>query len=1086
MKLKGLLVLLICSLPGISISQIVPIGNGSYTTQLPPRDAAGRNDAPIGTPRRSGAALSKPVNTNDWWSGLNTFNEANLYNYPLSLKGTQSGLILSYTFLGLGAIDSRQPMGPEQPIILSVTGIANYPTVADYSDWTVKANWTTTTHTFDATIGMGMPFVYCTKGSADVASVTINIGTATIQNEMILVTNSISSANFAIYAPIGSTWIKTGNVYTSSLAGKNYFSAALLPAGFDVNTTAASFKQYAYVFPTNTKVDYTYNQNSSLVNTTMSVTTDVKEGSGTTVLLGVLPHQWAHLNPSSPQPGSITYNTSRGLMKMLASNTFVVTNKFKGILSSLPNAAKYSNTYTPSALKEKTELMKGTAIDTWTDSYVDGMIMNKIIQVAKIAEQTGDTALRDELINTVRIRLENWLKAESGENAFLFYYSNQWNTLIGYPAGYSSDAHLNDHHFHYGYFIGAAAAIEQMQPGWANQWGDMLNLLVKDVANWDRTNLQFPYLRNFNPYAGHSFAAGILDNEPHGNNQESSSEAMNFNANLILWGQLTNNTSIRNLGIYLYTTEETAIEEYYFDVFNRNFSANYSPILSSRIWSDGYDRGTFWTNDIAASYGIEMFPITAASYYLNYNPSYSTTLWNNMKANTGVLSNAANVNLWYEVYYSYLSLFDASTAINLYNSNPNYQPKVGCTDAQTYHFLHTNFGLGTADPSITADYPIAMVFNKSGDKTYVAHNFGLQPLVVNFSDGYVLTVPAKRLKTSKDLGLSGQLICSVDEIRSTDSVLLATKVSGGSVTRVDYYDGSTLLGSSTIAPYSFYAKNLSTKVHYIYAKIYSGQNFELSNAIKLIVGIQYPYLLHTTLIPSESIQPGNYDFYEGGVGQGITYNDRTVENSAGTFRSPEYVDAVFVNNEGNILKYIDAGEWTEHTVNIANSGVYDLSIRYNSGNSAGGGPLRIELDNDTIVKNIKFNFTDAAWTNWSNKLVTGIEIPQGKHIMKLVFENGGMNLGKLTFTYKSPLTVQQVKTENAISIFPNPCIDYIQLTNVEDTDVYFLYDLQGKIIASNYCTTSTIDVRNLANGTYVLKIVSTKGVQSKLFNKISY
>ncbi|WP_371068076.1 glycosyl hydrolase, partial [Salmonella enterica] len=124
-------------------------------------------------------------------------------------------------------------------------------------------------------------------------------------------------------------------------------------------------------------------------------------------------------------------------------------------------------------------------------------------------------------------------------------------------------AHINDHHFHYGYFIQAAAAIEQFQPGWAAGWGPMVNLLVKDAANWDRTDTKFPFLRNFHPYAGHSFAAGMLINEPHGNNQESSSEAMNFNAALIHWGQLTGNDAIRDLGIYLYTTEQTAVEEYW-------------------------------------------------------------------------------------------------------------------------------------------------------------------------------------------------------------------------------------------------------------------------------------------------------------------------------------------------------------------------------------------------------------------------------------------------------------------------------------------------------------------------------------------
>jgi len=461
-------------------AQVVPVGSGSYTTQLPPADAAGRNKLPNGTPRLAGAALSKPVVTNDWWTGLLTFNDANLYNYPLSMKGSASGLVVSYTFLGLGANDTRQPMGPEQPLVVGVSGLSGtYPTISDYSDWTVTASWNNAGRVFNATMGMGMPFVYCTKGSTDVASVVVNTGTVSVQGEMLLITNSISGANFAVYAPVGSTWSNAGSTYTSTLAGKNYYSVAMLPAGANAATAANDYKQYAYVFPANTSVSWNYNDASATVQSTFTVTADVKEGSGTNVLLGLLPHQWSHLSAGSAQPGPYAYATARGTMKMLAANSFVVENKFKGVLSALPEMAKYSTGFDPAALNAKIDLVKNNALDTWTDSYNEGLAMNKLVQVAKIADQMGNTAARDKLITTVKTRLENWLKAVQGENAFVFYYNSTWTTLIGYPAGYSSDANINDHHFHYANFINAAAAVEQFQPGWAASWGPMVNMLVK-------------------------------------------------------------------------------------------------------------------------------------------------------------------------------------------------------------------------------------------------------------------------------------------------------------------------------------------------------------------------------------------------------------------------------------------------------------------------------------------------------------------------------------------------------------------------------------------------------------------------------
>ncbi len=998
-KLKGLVlsILFIANVQGFS--QIVTVGSGSYTTQLPPPDAAGRNLNPNGTPRVSGLATTKPRVSSDWWSGLLTYDGANLYNYPLSMRGIAEGLAVGYTFLGTGSIDTRQPMGFEQPIIVGVTGLSgSFPTVSDYSDWTVTAAWSSNGHSFNATTGMGMPFVYCIKGSSDVASVIVNNGTVSVQSEMLLVTNSLAGSNFAVYAPVGSTWTQSGTTYTSTLAGKNYYSIAMLPRDISASTAANYYKQFAYVFPSITTVNWMYDDATSTVQTTFTVTPDPKEGTGTTVLLGLLPHQWAHLSTSSAQPGSYYYTTSRGTMKMLASNTFVVENKFHGILSTLPNLSKYSAGFNPGALNAKIDMIKGSGLDTWTDSYNEGMAMNRLIQVAKIADQVGYTEARDQIIATVKTRLENWFKADAGENAFLFMYNSTWSTLIGYPAGYYADANLNDHHFHYGYFISAAVAIEQFQPGWAANWGPMVDLLVKDAANWDKTDARFPFLRNFNAYAGHSFASGLLNNEPHGNNQESSSEAMNFNASLINWGELTGNTAIRDLGIYLYTTEQTGIEEYWFDMSERNFSATYTPMMSSRVWGDGYDIGTFWTGDVAAAYGIEMFPMTGASLYLGYNKTYVQKLWADMKAKTTVLTVPnTNVNLWLDVYWSFLALADPETALSLYNNYPDYPVKSGCSDAQTYHWLHSLNGAGQADVSITSNYPIAMVFNKAGNKTYVAHNYSNSEITVIYSDGFSMTVPARTMKTSKDANATASLTSSALQVPTNGSVTLMATTMGTGITKVEFFDGLTLLGTSTTAPYSVLASNLVAKIHQFYVKVYVGTNIQLSNVVSVVVGSQLPYSGTSVSIPAQPIEAGNYDYYEGGVGQSISYYDATAANSAGTFRAPEYVDAGPSAGEGNTVSWIESGEWLEYTVNITQSGTYDLSVRYQSGNASGGGPFHIQVDGLRVCGDITMVST-SSWNTWATKAVTGVILPAGIHVVRLVFDMAGFNIGRISFT----------------------------------------------------------------------------------------
>ena len=241
-------------------AQFVTLGSGSYRTTPPGTDAAGRNQYPTGTPYLSGAAVGKPVPTSDWWSALvKNGTASNLFNYPYTMKTTTSGLVVSY--IPWGVIDDLTPF------LVGVTGLnATKTYVSDYSDWTITMDWNDGTHQFQATSGIGMPFLYFTKKTSDVAQITINSGTVVITNEMLVCTNVKNGADFAVYAPTGSTWTQNGAVYTSTLNGKNYWSMAFIPlTATNVTTVAAEYKKYAYVFPVKTTATYTYNEATAVM-----------------------------------------------------------------------------------------------------------------------------------------------------------------------------------------------------------------------------------------------------------------------------------------------------------------------------------------------------------------------------------------------------------------------------------------------------------------------------------------------------------------------------------------------------------------------------------------------------------------------------------------------------------------------------------------------------------------------------------------------------------------------------------------------------------------------------------------------------
>jgi endoglucanase Acf2 len=822
--------LLACSVTFLQAQTVVPVGSGSYTTTFPGTDAGGRNAYPSGSPQITGNAAGKPVPTNDWWSKLIKENHAdNLFNHIHTMKTLSTGLIVSY--IARGVIDDLAP------ITVGVTGLsASKVTVSDYTDWTVTMNWNDNTHLFEATAGLGMPFIYFTKGSSDVAQITVasTTATVTIQNEMLIIANAKNGASFAAYAPAGSTWTNSSGVYTSNLNGKNYWSICMLPVPSTTTANAAAraaeYKQFAYTFPANTTVQWNYTPATGTVRTDFSVTPEVKEGSNNTVLMGLLPHHWAHLASNSAQPTGYVYQRVRGEIKMMNSNTFSVENKYSGILPTLPYVANSSPGYSTATMSTKLTAMQADQIGDWTDSYNDGQLLNRLVQSARVAAETENTVAFNTMFATIKNRVENWLKYDPGEVAFMYYYNSTWTALLGYPAGHGQDSNLNDHHFHWGYMIHAAAFIEQYQPGWAAQWGGMVDLLVRDAACPERTDNLFPFLRNFNPYSGHSWANGFAT-FPQGQDQESTSESMLFNSAIIHWGTITGNTQIRDLGVYLYSTEQTAIEEYWFDMNDRVFPDSQQYSVVSRVWGNDFDNGTFWTTDIAASYGIELYPIHGGSLYLGHNAEYAAKLWAEIKQNTGIVQNQVNDNLWHDVMWEYAAFTNPGEAVAMYNSYPNRSLKFGISDAQTYYWLHAMNCLGRVDASVTANSPVAAVFNNYGLKTYVVQNYGSTAINVTFSDGYVLNAPARKLTFARE-GVSAPAVTLTSpqnnaKFPPNQSIKLSAEAidfDGDVIQQVAFYQNGNLIDTDTDEPYEINWTPPAEGTYAIQAKATNVQN----------------------------------------------------------------------------------------------------------------------------------------------------------------------------------------------------------------------------------------------------------------------
>ena len=109
-----------------------------------------------------------------------------------------------------------------------------------------------------------------------------------------------------------------------------------------------------------------------------------------------------------------------------------------------------------------------------------------------------------------------------------------------------------------------------------------------------------------------------------------SSEAINAWAGLILWGEATGNRQLRDLGLYLYTTEVAAVEQYWFDTNHQVLGADFGKPFATQVFGGKFAYSTWWTAEPHEVYGINLLPLTPASIYLGADPTFVRAAFANL------------------------------------------------------------------------------------------------------------------------------------------------------------------------------------------------------------------------------------------------------------------------------------------------------------------------------------------------------------------------------------------------------------------------------------------------------------------------
>jgi len=716
---------------------IVRVGAGSYSTTLPP----GAGEPPPKVLAAPGLKGKMP--TNDWWSALAwmPFGERQ-YPHPLAVQCERKGLRVFYPGSNIkgnqAAVFGFMPDKSGDDLVLGHAGQVEFTEalVDGHSDWFVSVRFAGGQNALRVTYGHGSPFVFALlDGGA--AKVTFGqapkVWSGDEQSAVLGVT--VNNKHYGLFGPGGSTWTGLGEKTFTNRSTKPYFSLAVLPD--NTAATLKHFASYAYNHVTDTQVTWSYEPKSAEVTTTFAYTTKAHEGDAEGTLFALYPHQWRH---TDSKLSSQVYPSVRGRMKLAEGKSFQTRMKFSGVLPVLPSSGDRQR------LEGYLKAEVSTKELTLTDTYAEGKWLGRTACLIPVAEQAQSEVLAQTLRERVRQRLETWFTAADGDgkpkSKGLFVYNERWGTLIGYPASFGSDKELNDHHFHYGYYLRAAAEIARHDPAWAkaDRWGGMVQLLIRDMASPDRNDPLFPFLRCFDPYAGHSWASGHAKFGD-GNNHESSSEAMNAWYGLILWGEATGDAKLRDLGIWLYVTEMAAINEYWFDVRAENFAKGYPVPVVTMVWGGKGANATWFSAKPEHIHGINWLPIHAGSLYLGHHPGYAQKNYDWLAKAKG----GAKWDEWADIIWMYRAFSDPDDALKQFEAGKDrIKFEAGNTRAHTFYWLTALKELGQVEPTVTADYPLTAVFRKDGKRLYCVCNAGDAPRTVTFSDGVQVRTEARK------------------------------------------------------------------------------------------------------------------------------------------------------------------------------------------------------------------------------------------------------------------------------------------------------------------------------------------------------
>ena len=291
---------------------------------------------------------------------------------------------------------------------------------------------------------------------------------------------------------------------------------------------------------------------------------------------------------------------------------------------------------------------------------------------------------------------------------------------------------------------------------------------------------------------------------------------------------------------------------------------------------------------------------------------------------------------------------------------------------------------------------------------------------------------------------------------------------------MSFYAGDNLLTTVNTSPYTYQWTPEAPGTYLISAEAFDTDILSTkSNAVAVVVlGVQEPFNSSPHTIPGR-IEAQEYD--KGG--EGTAYHEANTNGNQGgaTLRNDEVDIEVTQDVDGDYnIGYTLQGEWLEYTVNVANTGNYDLDIRV--AKEGDGGVFHLEMDGEDVTGPITVPNT-LGWQSWQTITLNNINLSTGEHIMRVAFDSDYMNLNYLEF--KGVITSLHNFESKDLYLYPNPFDNEGFVIESITEFHYTITDLRGVVMEVGTGNSQVQIGSNLHKGTYLLRVQNETGVTTQ-------